>query len=46
MGAIGRRRVREALAWEYSAAELVRAYGEGLSVARRLEYAPQLREIR
>jgi glycosyltransferase involved in cell wall biosynthesis len=30
MGEAGRRRVREALAWEYSAQELLRAYGEGL----------------
>jgi glycosyltransferase involved in cell wall biosynthesis len=33
MGEIGRRRVRERLAWEYSARELVRAYTEGLRIA-------------
>jgi glycosyltransferase involved in cell wall biosynthesis len=30
MGEIGRQRVQSALAWEYSARELVRAYAEGL----------------
>lgn len=32
IGEIGRRRVCEQLAWEYSATELVRAYSEGLRV--------------
>jgi glycosyltransferase involved in cell wall biosynthesis len=32
MGEAGRRRVRDGLAWEYSALELVRAYREGLGV--------------
>jgi glycosyltransferase involved in cell wall biosynthesis len=35
MGEVGRRRVRDGLAWEYSAAELVRAYEEALAVERR-----------
>jgi glycosyltransferase involved in cell wall biosynthesis len=32
MGEVGRQRVREGLAWEYSATELVRAYSEGLRI--------------
>jgi glycosyltransferase involved in cell wall biosynthesis len=34
MGEVGRRRVCEGLRWEYSAAELLRAYGEGLRISR------------
>lgn len=34
MGEVGRRRVHEGLAWEYSAAELVRAYSEGLRIIK------------
>jgi glycosyltransferase involved in cell wall biosynthesis len=33
MGEVGRQRVREGLAWEYSAQELIRAYGEGLRLS-------------
>lgn len=36
MGRIGRQRVQDTLAWEYSAAELLRAYGQGLGLAGRL----------
>lgn len=32
MGEIGRRRVREELAWEYSARALIDAYGDGLGI--------------
>jgi glycosyltransferase involved in cell wall biosynthesis len=35
MGEIGRRRVAEGLAWEYSVPHLLRAYGEGLGLGRR-----------
>jgi glycosyltransferase involved in cell wall biosynthesis len=34
MGEVGRRRVHEGLAWEYSAGELLRAYSEGLRVSK------------
>jgi glycosyltransferase involved in cell wall biosynthesis len=35
MGEVGRRRVREGLAWEHSAGELLRAYGEGLRIVAK-----------
>jgi glycosyltransferase involved in cell wall biosynthesis len=34
MGKLGRHRIRESLAWEFSARELVRAYSEGLGIAK------------
>ena len=36
MGEIGRQRVAEQLAWEYSAPELLRAYGQGLGIGAPL----------
>lgn len=39
MGGIGQQRVAQALAWEYSVPELLRAYREGLGLTPRREHA-------